>query len=243
MFCEQCGEQLEDGARFCPKCGAPVSQVLITPTPVKKTLPIRKAKPFITAAAIIVVLCIIGAAAIALLRKPMFERALLAGDYKKVISLYDKARGNAAKENEYRKIMEDTLENSLQKYASGEMDREKIQTLMDTLEHVSDVERDLLRRKLDRASETLIVLDSSKDSFQAAEKAMEEKAYPKAIEAYGGVMQEDTANYKAAQEKTKTAKEAYEAEVTEQVNALSESGAAGNAGTAAVTVRAVAEAE
>lgn len=25
MFCQRCGKQLEDGARFCPSCGAPVA--------------------------------------------------------------------------------------------------------------------------------------------------------------------------------------------------------------------------
>ena len=33
MFCQKCGNQIEDGLRFCGKCGAPVNNDVYSSTP------------------------------------------------------------------------------------------------------------------------------------------------------------------------------------------------------------------
>lgn len=37
MYCNSCGAQVKDGARFCPKCGTPVDEApAITPRPIEQ---------------------------------------------------------------------------------------------------------------------------------------------------------------------------------------------------------------
>ena len=71
MFCNQCGAQLKDGARFCPKCGAPVGKpaagVAVPPQPMNAPKKRRRA-PVVVAGLLCV--AVAGAAVFLVLHAP-----------------------------------------------------------------------------------------------------------------------------------------------------------------------------
>ena len=203
-MCLSCKKEVASEGDFCPLCGGRLVENLDMDSKKK-----NKRKTVIAAILIVIVLVFVvggGIATYFYLNSPVvkFQKELADYDYENAtIILNQELRAN---EKDYNKAKEKVLQvvnDELEKYANNEIDYEKYEGMeMFLKENFSEVD-------CSGYDEKVSSIKTSKDKFINAKAFYETQNYLKALECYQKVIEDDRANYKAAQEAIDDCKNEY----------------------------------
>lgn len=246
-FCTNCGNYIEDDARFCASCGAQCvkteSQTEEEPVLVQQPAPVeaseqsapKKEKRPVKKGKIIGILCavvlLIGTAvggyfALQWYNSPEQQllRALKAGEYETVLDMVD--------DNASLKYSEDLTEQLQKRIETIKTDyiaetMEYTNVLME-LETIQQIEIDDLEELIGETRTYVEKLNASRTAFATAESFFASANYVEAIAQYKLVIQDDS-NYETAKAKASEAVGLYRAKVLEDAATYASSGTYANA--------------
>lgn len=216
MFCTNCGNKIEDTAKFCTQCGTPINQnlyndstsktanpAIVTPY-ITEELPKKKRKitPLIIAGVCIIVLLTGGILGYIIYQNNIMKHAeyVLAyhdeGRYLEAIDLYQKYNGK--KEDFDNKVFEGLHDVALrikEDFFSEEID---FYTAIDQLFILEDYNNDELNKEIEEIIGWIYKIDASRINFYNGKYYYDEGDYIRALEYYGLVIKDDEKYYEMA---------------------------------------------
>lgn len=233
MFCKQCGIQLNEGVKFCPKCGYNNFEkhfdTLINDDSIhskdkskEKNSEMKKAKKkicrskkvLVTIMSVIIIIGIAGGVlAFFYLNNPEKQiiQAINECDYDSAIKLYENI-GSASNDliNELKSCIE-TLKNS---YREDSKTYDEVKAELYTIKSMNI---ESLNQEILNAENYLEKMNASKSAFNTAESYYNSGTYNMAIEQYRLVIEEDN-NFETAQKNLQDASDKYRKEILSKVD-------------------------
>lgn len=141
-----------------------------------------------------------------------FVRYVKKGEYQKAVNFYQSnLKGKVFSKIDAVSFLKDYLHGQWSKYLEGKISEDEISKVFSTLEEVNSQLGFLPEIK--ELNANLAIVKKSKKSFEQGKVFLKDKCYPKAIEAFQGVVAKDTENYKKAQAEIAKAVDSYESEI------------------------------
>lgn len=217
MFCEKCGKELKQGARFCPRCGMKLdnmdgekSETAIS-NPSKQLVRYKKKKLkriFI----LIILLALLGGTVYYCLSSSVYQmmKSFVNEDYEDTVDIYNKDVSDSM----IQKVVGDFLlkwemNNILDDYAADEITFDEIYNILSILKTLEDNKLSVLATE---KIEELELTNVSKETYGQAEILYEAGDYEVALELYASIS-EDMPDYVNAQERIAACRTAYKEDV------------------------------
>lgn len=184
MFCNKCGNQIEDNAAFCPNCGSKIEQTIQQPIEPKKE--VKKSKPMSIKTklklilALILIIVIGGAVMIATSPSQKIVSSLKSGDYTKAQNTYSSnfEYGDSSLILDIQ--LGNIIDNTLAKYKENKIEYDKAFNVLDTIRAMG------ITKFMDKVDKAIVEIDDISVLLDA-KKLCDEGNYAKAIELYGNI--------------------------------------------------------
>jgi tetratricopeptide (TPR) repeat protein len=232
MYCNNCGKQIKDDAKFCPFCGmtteeegSPVNtddyDGCTVELPGRKRKPVKKKKAskgkiiFFSVFGVVVVAAL--ASLIFVFASPAYQliSRLDKQDYNRVETIYDsKVKGDMIQRLLADRFLLSGVSGIMKDYGANKVDYEIAEAYLETVGKLSGIDAS------DEATyqlEKLETLSASKAAYEAAEAYYAAGDYASAISEYQNVSKEDTENYENAQNQIQSATDSYKTQILEKV--------------------------
>lgn len=230
MYCNNCGKQIKDDAKFCPFCGSVIEeQTGSTTDDSTVTLPGRKKnkekKPkkkrnkgkivFFSVLVILVVAVIAGISLYFTSPAHQLTSRLKKQDYERVESIYSsKVKGDMIQRFLANRMLQSGITGIMEDYGANKVDFDQAKDYLTTVGKLEGIDAaEEAKFQLDKLSK----LSKSKSAYEAAEAYYAAGDYAAAISQYQNVAQEDTENYENAQNQIKNATDSYRSQILEKV--------------------------
>jgi hypothetical protein len=183
LYCPKCGTELTEGQNFCPKCGVKAGS--------GKKLKISK-KAIAICASVVVVIGVAVTGLVTYLNSPntKFVTAMSESNWGLAASIYTQNKsdtGFSEKANKYIAALFDEIKAD---FVESKIDYETALELVNEYKSITSVA--YVTSFLDK-------VNASKEAFKAAQEAYSSGNYFTALNEYGKVIAEDTANYELSQ--------------------------------------------
>lgn len=205
MFCNKCGNQIEDNTTFCPNCGSKIEQTQKQSIETKKE--VKKSKPMsvktkIKLILVLVLVLVIGSVVkIATSPSQKIISSLKSGDYTKAQNTYSSnfEYGDSSLILDVR--LGNVIDNTLAKYKENKIEYDKAYNVLDTIRAMG------ITKFMDKTDKAIVEINDISVLLEA-KKLCDEGDYSKAIKLYGNIS-EDSPVYNDAVEAMNTAKDGF----------------------------------
>lgn len=214
MFCEKCGQEIKEGAKFCLKCGNPIQIVKVAEEEKKKLS--KKNKKTGKKIIRIILIAIIFGGTMAWLQSPnRIYYHLSHGNSDKANEIYEKRYSDFTDdEGKLRELIEKGIDENYQLYFAEEIDAEQALEYLDKIEELNEEESDILVKTKKQEIQKLI---DSRRAYTWGAENIEEEEYKAAIVNFGAVMESDS-YYEKANEGKRIAEDRLKAQVINNIN-------------------------
>jgi len=198
MFCNQCGKEIDEGARFCNHCGASLEKIVVEQAPKKK----RKVWPVIGSILIVIVL-LTGGVSAWVYNRPInkISRAFTAGNVDAAVALYN----DVESEGEVKQVVNMACEYAalIKESYLNEEDDVDYRITCNTLDKL-DVGITQGNKELAEMRELVDCVEASCTNYRDAQEQETEGDFIKALELYSAVSEEDEQYYAKARQAMET---------------------------------------
>lgn len=146
-----------------------------------------------------------------------FEKVVKEGNYLEAIELYERAIGNAQEESVAYDFLVQYLNESVNMFASGEIEEAEMNGRILTVERIND-SLNIISYELNEAEDSYGELKYSKDCYISAKKYLDNSEYEKAIKMFAFVSSNDTQYYALACEQKADAMAKYKVNMFSKVD-------------------------